>query len=181
MTTGEELRDEGMARVLANEGPGQWRAAVDRIITSLIRHGEPFTSDDIHARLDELGLVAHHPNALPSIIGGVAKAGRIQRAGLVKTTRQSGHARMVTQWVPTGAVVDSQVSCTGMLPPDEPDEPEVVDDSPRNSTERIEELEAALDEVGQFLLDVQVNGGKVNRSELRGVIRGIRQHIELLG
>ena len=90
MSAGKQLRDKGMADVIAAD------QAVHRpysehardVIDRLIAEGRTFTSEDVRAAIPA-DVEAHHPNVLPAVLGSLASAGRIRRIGEYHSTRLS--------------------------------------------------------------------------------------------
>ncbi|KNX38067.1 hypothetical protein [Luteipulveratus halotolerans] len=94
MSTGQELRDEGTAAVIAadvapHRGYGDHvRAALD----ALANGGMTFTAEDVRELADKLApadVEPHSPNLIPAVMGGWASAGRIHAVRMTKTTRAS--------------------------------------------------------------------------------------------
>ncbi|MCD2263259.1 hypothetical protein K3888_11175 [Dietzia aurantiaca] len=85
-----------MARVVAN-APTDYRAAAIDAIDSLVEAGDPFTVEDIAARIPS-ELPPAHPNLLPALIGARARNGLIVPMGRYRTTRRSRHSSKNTVW-----------------------------------------------------------------------------------
>ena len=95
--TGEELRDEGMARADAAADP-EWKDAAWRAIVALANAGSDFTADDVWAKV---GFAPAEPRALGPLLS------RAQKAGMIRATaerRHSGrperHSSPITVWEP---------------------------------------------------------------------------------
>ena len=90
MSTGKQLRDEGMTAVIAADtAPHRSYADHARIVIDrLIGEGRTFTSEDVRQGIPE-GVEPHHPNVLPAVLGSLASAGRIRRVGEYHSVRAS--------------------------------------------------------------------------------------------
>lgn len=93
---GERLKAEGQA--LTYTGNGDWGARFDVTLRSLAGSGEPFTSEDVTARV---GLPAgRSPSAVGAHMTAAAKLGVIAKTGRrVKAKRPNQHAAELTEWV----------------------------------------------------------------------------------
>lgn len=83
------------AEAAADEG---WLRAARGELKALIEAGEPWTTDHIWYRLEQLGVTTHEPRALGALIRQAAKAGLIVRRGYTPTTRPEAHARPIPIW-----------------------------------------------------------------------------------
>lgn len=99
--SGEALAREGMGRAESNADQ-DWLTRAREVVKALIAAGEPFTTDHIWYRLEQLGVATHEPRALGALIRQAAKQGVIQRQGYIPTTRPEAHARPIPVWVATG-------------------------------------------------------------------------------
>jgi hypothetical protein len=88
--TGEDLRDEGTARVSTN-APEEWVALCDAIIRQLARSGEEFTAEEVRIWTGN----PPHPNALGARFLVASKANLIRRVGYRNATRPEAHARVL--------------------------------------------------------------------------------------
>lgn len=93
LLSGEHLRDEGTARVDANEDDA-WKAAVDVAIERLAhecRAGtrETFTAEDVR---DLAGDPPNHANAMGARFLRAVKAGTIVGVGWTRSSRPAAHA-----------------------------------------------------------------------------------------
>jgi hypothetical protein len=98
MQTGEQLRNEGIARVLS--GRGAWRKAIEPHIERFLmsRIGD-FMAEDLRAHLASEGLEPPHPNAMGGVIFGLARKGYISRTGEYrKPTDPKSHVSMKPVW-----------------------------------------------------------------------------------
>lgn len=105
MNTGTDLRDQGVADVLAadtapHRGYGQLCSVQ---IETLAATGVVFTAEDVRAAVTAADPDAqpHSPNVLPACMAGAARAGLIRTVGYTAATRQSRHASVIRTW--TGA------------------------------------------------------------------------------
>ena len=95
--TGEELREQGMADVIAADtsvtrGCGE---AIKAAILELAAEGAPFSADDVRARAD---VEPHSPNLFGAYFGSASRAGVIEPVGLCKPSRSSRHASRNFMW-----------------------------------------------------------------------------------
>lgn len=99
MTTGEQLRIEGISSNLAaaTSVNRSYRWHAEKALAELIRSKREFTADDIRARIPK-DVVAHHVNVLPSVIANARSRGDIVPVGRCRTTRRSRHASRNTVW-----------------------------------------------------------------------------------
>ena len=99
MTTGEELRDQGMARAL--EAAAEWRELARDALEYLADVGRPFTSEDLVALVGlphPHATEANRNNAVGGLIAGAARRGRIRRVGHVNARRTPSHAASLAVW-----------------------------------------------------------------------------------
>lgn len=120
MSTGQLLRDEGMA--LVSEHSGEWkdraRAAIDKWFESLVA-GLTFTGEDVRAAIEPVIGPPHHPNAWGAVIGSKVrewlKAGQIAVVGTTQARIPSNHARILREYKRTGQLcfgeVDENTNC----------------------------------------------------------------------
>lgn len=98
--TGPERRDDALLAVETGS-PLSWLIQARRVIRELAATGEPFTSDDVWARLDH----PPEPRALGAAIRTLAIQGEIRTTGRTRpSTRPECHARPVAIWVGTQPV-----------------------------------------------------------------------------
>ncbi|QGJ95036.1 hypothetical protein SEA_REDWATTLEHOG_175 [Gordonia phage RedWattleHog] len=97
MTTGEQLRDEGMQQV--DETHTAWREHADQVMAALIELRRPFSANDFNEHMAAFGLEPHHPSSIGALFGGYAKRGLIVRCGTARPTKASSHARTYAQWI----------------------------------------------------------------------------------
>lgn len=93
---GEAAKAAGMATAQRGaEGPDvAWRIEAERCARWLAGSGMVFTQDEI---TDRVGLPIRR-NATGSLLSGLARSGVIIRVGDVKGSRDSQHARRISQW-----------------------------------------------------------------------------------
>ena len=103
MTTGEELRAQGVEAVLASDCAihRNYGALCKDVIADLIEAGRPFTAEDVRRHVADTHPQAwpHHPNVLPAILGSLARRGQITAVGMTKATRRSRHGSRNLVWV----------------------------------------------------------------------------------
>lgn len=94
--TGNALKAEGCARVLANT-PESWKLAARSAIEELARTGSRFTANDL------TGMVGMPPkgkmNAVGAMFAAASKAGLIRRVGQQPGSRLSQRGREIRVWV----------------------------------------------------------------------------------
>lgn len=88
--TGEQLRDEGCAKVDASSSE-EWKNNCDNTICLFAWKGLDFTAEDIRALIPE----PPHPNAMGARFLAAIKAEIIERIGYRKAKRPSAHARVL--------------------------------------------------------------------------------------
>ena len=93
-TTGEELRDAGLALVDSNT-PESWAKKCDDAIARLAATGADFTADDVRAIC---GAPPNHPNAMGARFGAAAHDGVIKRVGYAPSKRPTLHAHPIAVW-----------------------------------------------------------------------------------
>jgi hypothetical protein len=95
--TGEELRDEGMARA-ERAAPEEWKDAAWHAIVALANAGADFTADDVWAKV---GFAPPEPRALGPLLVRAQKAGMIRNTGNRRSsTRPEHHAFPCAVWEP---------------------------------------------------------------------------------
>ena len=91
---GQELRDEGVARVEAAADDGQ-RSVIDHALAAVAARGVAFSANDVRPLLP--------PGIRPALIGArflaASKRGQIRKVGWVASTDPGTHAHPVAQWV----------------------------------------------------------------------------------
>lgn len=94
--TGEELRDEGMARADAHADP-DWKHMAVRAFIKVSYGMKEFTTDDVWKVLDDWGVdTPHEPRAMGPIVRSLMREGLIEPVGRrVKSTIPRGHCRPV--------------------------------------------------------------------------------------
>lgn len=101
MTTGDELKAEGMANALV-ASPDEWRALARETVEWLAERGEPFTSEDLTRYVglpNPDATEANRNNAVGAIISGAARRGLIRRVGIENARRAPSHAAALGVWV----------------------------------------------------------------------------------
>lgn len=101
LLSGANLRDEGTARVSANED-AEWKAAVDVAIERLVhecRAGtrETFTCEDIR---QIAGDPPHHANSMGARILRAQRRKLIRNVGWTRSTRPEAHACRLAEYAP---------------------------------------------------------------------------------
>jgi hypothetical protein len=94
---GDLLAQEAMqaAEDHADEG---WLRAARQEIAALAASGEPWTTDHVWYRLEQLGVTTREPRALGALIRKAARDGLIRQQGYTPTTRPEAHARPIPVW-----------------------------------------------------------------------------------
>lgn len=96
---GDQLKEEGTARVIDNEQP-QLVAILDRAIRELAATGQPFTVEDARNRAGEEALsMLRQPNTVGAAFNRVKSEGLIRAVGYTKARRPSRHSAVIRQWV----------------------------------------------------------------------------------
>ena len=96
--SGDELAAEGIARAEA-AASDEWIEQARAVVADLAHTGEPFTSDDIWARLPS----PPEPRALGAVMRWATQFGFVVDSGRSRqSTRPENHSRQVTIWVPNG-------------------------------------------------------------------------------
>lgn len=92
---GERAKNKGMAAAEANT-PAEWARDCDAAIRTMAARGEPFQAADLIRE----GLVAEpdHPNRWGPRFQAARRAGVIQEAGFVQSTRATVHRSICRQW-----------------------------------------------------------------------------------
>lgn len=101
--TGEELRDEGAARVEENQeqdDDGEWREAAWTELIRLAVAGVEFNADDIRA---EVGSPTR-ANAMGALFLRAVREGLIERVGERGMTRPIAHARRTATYIGTAKI-----------------------------------------------------------------------------
>jgi hypothetical protein len=95
---GETAKTDGIARATANTPP-DWATACRNAIELMARRGQPFQAADLIAE----GLVDEpdHPARWGAAFNNAARAGVIEHAGVVPSTRATVHRSLCRQWIGT--------------------------------------------------------------------------------
>lgn len=98
--TGQQLRDEGQAAVIAADTAVHRMAGehIRKSIDTLADKGKEFTAEDVRKALPE-EFRAHSDNLLPAYIGGAAHAGRIKAVGWDTCTRPERRGGPMRRWI----------------------------------------------------------------------------------
>lgn len=100
---------DGMDRAERHADP-DWKDACRRIIKSLARSGEPFTSDDVCAALDRVPESTHDRRAVGPMIAAAGRRGEIVKTGgWRRSTRRHGSM----QWLWIGVAGGTSARWTG--------------------------------------------------------------------
>jgi hypothetical protein len=94
MTSGQTLKAQGIARVMANPTTPPWQSAARAAIMDLALAGQQFTAEDVRSRVGD----PPTPNIMGAMLNVAARKGIIRRAGIDAARRSSAHARMVSTW-----------------------------------------------------------------------------------
>jgi hypothetical protein len=100
--TGEELRDEAMRRVERN-GTEEAKAALEDCLTTCIRLGDPFMTDEVWSWKDKKypHVPIHEGRLLGPIVARAVREGRIESTGRTqKSGRAVCHKNPKTIWRP---------------------------------------------------------------------------------
>jgi hypothetical protein len=106
--TGAQLRDEGMAAVIAADHTPHRdvRKHLETVLDQLIRERRPFTADDVHARLTS-DVPRYSPNLLSAIFNAYGRAGRMTHIGWASSDRPTRHRGALRVWI-GGTLVTSE-------------------------------------------------------------------------
>lgn len=101
-TTGPDLRDAGVADVLAADTAAHrgYAELVEHAIAVLALHRETFTAEDARELLERTfpDARAHSDNVLPAVFAGARARGLIRPVGYTQAQRPSAHARVIRVW-----------------------------------------------------------------------------------
>ena len=102
--TGDELKQRGIEKALANERAITRQQAYNMIGAVADTHSE-FTADDLHEAWSQVDITFHHPNVAGGVIQAALKAGVMVRTGqYVPSRRASRHGSMVAVYRAGGGV-----------------------------------------------------------------------------
>lgn len=108
MATGEQLRNEGMAR--SEKGASkEWKQVAHWVMRKLIASREPFSANDFNKYIDMMGEEPYSP-AMGALFGTYARRGDIVRAGTTRAEKPSAHARLYPTWVAKGVLVEEDIT-----------------------------------------------------------------------
>lgn len=93
--TGEQLKEQGVQRVLENNE--EWADLAMSYLKSVAAWGD-FTSDDLHVTCTANGIAPPHRNAWGALFRKASKLGLIKRVGYRKSQRPASHSRVVAVW-----------------------------------------------------------------------------------
>ncbi len=108
MTTGEQLRIDGVDANLAAATAGHratYRDHVEATLARYAREGTEFSAEDVRKTIPP-GIEPHSHNVLPSLIRLWATRGAIEAVGWVRSTRPTRHASVNRLWRGTGCADD---------------------------------------------------------------------------
>lgn len=98
-STGEQLASEAAARAEANADE-EWLAAARRATQIVAATMITFTSDDVHAQLEDMGVATHDTRALGNVIRGAVRAGWCSSTDQFRASRRpEAHARPQRVWL----------------------------------------------------------------------------------
>ena len=100
MTTGQELKEQGIEKVLT-AADLKWQSDVLYIIQQLVKKNRAFTAEDVRKVAENCGLPhPHHPNAWGGMLQTAAKRKWIKRTGnFIRSTRPDRHHGLLTEWI----------------------------------------------------------------------------------
>lgn len=101
MTSGEQLKLEGMATTLAAAGESDHTERILAALSYLTKTGEAFSADHIRDRLPietRLWMDTNY-NVLPAIVGRHARAGHIRHIGWCSPARRTRHSNPNRLWI----------------------------------------------------------------------------------
>lgn len=97
MKTGRQLKEEGIARVAANNR--YFQEVAESVIIELARKREPFTAEEVRERLEKIGWPVPHPNSMGAAFSTAVKHGYIEATGFSRSAnRASAHSRRLVIW-----------------------------------------------------------------------------------
>jgi|GEM_PF-2561346 len=89
-----DARDAAIERA-GDAAPAAWIRAATETLDELIEAGQPFSTDDLWARLP----APPEPRAMGAVIVAASRAKRIVQVGYRKSERARCHARPIPVWV----------------------------------------------------------------------------------
>lgn len=99
-TLGEQLKAEGIELALHNPGNVPWLIRARHALYVLAAAGQPFTSEDITARVGQ----PPSSGAVGALMNAASREHAIQKVGRRKAIRQNQHAAEISEWQGTGRV-----------------------------------------------------------------------------
>lgn len=97
---GDLLAQEAIQQAETHAAP-EWLLAARRVVWQLIQLGQPFSTDDVWDRLDQLDVHTHEHRALGSVMRNASRAGLIDQTGsYFKSRRPEAHSRPIPLWLP---------------------------------------------------------------------------------
>lgn len=108
MTTGEQLRNQGIARATANTNP-LWKKAAESVMDTLIKRGKPFSANDFNQMMESMWpSIARtaRPAAIGALFSRYSHSRRIVRVGVTRAERPTSHARLYPTWISADVVAD---------------------------------------------------------------------------
>lgn len=105
MTTGEQLRIEGVAANLAaaTSPTRPFAHYAEAALARFIRERRRFDAEDIRREIPA-GVEPHHPNVIGSLIANYRNRGEIVPVDRTRTTRRSRHSSRNCVWIAANAV-----------------------------------------------------------------------------
>lgn len=98
---GDEQPDAAIAEAEAHADE-RWFAQALAVVRVLAHRGEPFTTDDVWARLDRMGTSTHEPRAMGAVMRRAKTAGLCQPTDEYRpSVRPEHHRGPVRVWVST--------------------------------------------------------------------------------
>jgi hypothetical protein len=98
LSEGTVLAYHGMDTAL-NAADLSWAQAAHKIVEVLALSGREWTSEDVWAALEGMGLATREPRALGGIIRDFSDRGVIRRSGWVTASRPVAHSRPLAVWI----------------------------------------------------------------------------------
>lgn len=93
--TAPQRKQTGMVTAWRNAGTA-WKKKALVAVLELASTGQPFTADDIRAKIGDDGI---SPQAWGSLFNGAARKGLIKKVSYVTSDRAERHGSVIAQWV----------------------------------------------------------------------------------
>lgn len=94
--TGEQLKQEGMNRVITNS-PDEYKQAFSEAIAARASTGTPFTAEDV-TEICGYPPQGSHPNLVGALVSKAAKELGLTRLGYITSRRKRSHAAVIALW-----------------------------------------------------------------------------------